>query len=103
MAMVMLNIGILAIVASFNSGAVALKRASHVSTASALADQQMELTGRSTYSEIALDSSADRERHLPTRPRRTSAPAGLCGRLVRISTKRSCDHPPREGSRPDGR
>ena len=38
MAMVMLNIGILAIVASFNSGAVALRRASHISTASALAD-----------------------------------------------------------------
>src|SRR3954468_10373591 len=42
MAMVMLNIGILAIVAAFNSGALALSRASRTSTASALGDSQME-------------------------------------------------------------
>ncbi len=57
MAMVMLNIGILAIVASFNSGAVALKRASHVSTASALADQQMEGYRALLYGQIGFDSS----------------------------------------------
>jgi Tfp pilus assembly protein PilV len=56
-AMVMLNIGILAIVASFNSGAVALKRASHVSTASALADKQMEGYRALLYSQIGLDTS----------------------------------------------
>src|SRR5438128_10165676 len=56
-AMVMLNIGILAIVASFNSGAVALRRASHVSTASALADQQMEGYRALLYSQIGLDTS----------------------------------------------
>jgi Tfp pilus assembly protein PilV len=43
MAMVMLNIGILAIVAAFNSGALALSRASRTSTASTLGDSQMEL------------------------------------------------------------
>jgi Tfp pilus assembly protein PilV len=42
MAMVILNVGILAIVAAFNSGALALKRASASSTASAVADKQME-------------------------------------------------------------
>jgi len=57
MAMLMLNIGILAIVASFNSGAVALKRASHVSTASALADQQMEAYRALLYSQIGFDTS----------------------------------------------
>jgi Tfp pilus assembly protein PilV len=41
--MVVLNVGILAMVAAFNSGAVALRHASHVSTAAALGDQQMEL------------------------------------------------------------
>ena len=41
MAMVMLNIGILAIVAAFNSGMFAMNRASQISTASALADSQM--------------------------------------------------------------
>jgi Tfp pilus assembly protein PilV len=57
MAMVMLNIGILAIVASFNAGAVALRRASHVSTASALADQQMEGYRALRYVQIGLDTS----------------------------------------------
>jgi Tfp pilus assembly protein PilV len=56
-AMVMLNIGILAIVASFNSGAVALRRASHISTASALADKQMEGYRALLYSQIGLDTS----------------------------------------------
>jgi type II secretory pathway pseudopilin PulG len=57
MAIVMLNIGILAIVASFNSGAVALRRASHVSSASALADQQMEGYRALLYSQIGFDTS----------------------------------------------
>jgi len=57
LAMVMLNIGILAIVGAFNSGIFALNRASKVTTASALADQQMELYRALTYSAIALDST----------------------------------------------
>jgi Tfp pilus assembly protein PilV len=56
MAMVVLNIGILAIVASFNSGAVALRRASHISTASALADQQMEGYRALLYGQIGFDT-----------------------------------------------
>jgi Tfp pilus assembly protein PilV len=58
MAMVMLNIGILAIVAAFNSSMFALNRASKISTASALADSQMELYRALTYSAIALDSTS---------------------------------------------
>jgi type II secretory pathway pseudopilin PulG len=58
MAMVMLNIGILAIVASFNSGIFALNQASRVSTASALADSQMELYRALTYPAIALDTTS---------------------------------------------
>jgi type II secretory pathway pseudopilin PulG len=58
MAMVMLNIGILAIVAAFSSGMFALKRASKISTASALADSQMELFRAITYSNIALDANS---------------------------------------------
>jgi type II secretory pathway pseudopilin PulG len=42
MAMVMLNIGILAIVAAFSSGNAALARASRISTAATLADKQIE-------------------------------------------------------------
>jgi Tfp pilus assembly protein PilE len=41
-AMTVLNVGILAIVAAFNSGALALRRASVISSASAVADGQME-------------------------------------------------------------
>ncbi|MFL5921890.1 MAG: hypothetical protein ACJ75Q_15035 [Gaiellaceae bacterium] len=58
MAMVMLNIGILAIVAAFQTGMFALNRASRLSTASALADQQMELYRAVTYVAIALDSTS---------------------------------------------
>jgi type II secretory pathway pseudopilin PulG len=58
MAMVMLNIGILAIVAAFNSSMFALNRASKISTASALADSQMELYRALTYNAIALDSTS---------------------------------------------
>ena len=55
-AIVMLNIGILALVAAFQSGAVALRRASHISTASTLADQQMELYRGLAYNNIGFDS-----------------------------------------------
>ena len=57
-AMVMLNVGILAIVAAFNSGMFALKRAGQISTAAALADSQMEQYRAITYAAIALDSTA---------------------------------------------
>ena len=53
--MMMLNIGILAIVAAFNSGAIALKSAGEISTASVVADKQMELYRALQYTEIALD------------------------------------------------
>ena len=42
MAMVMLNVGVLAIIAAFSSGNAALARASQVSTATALAEKQLE-------------------------------------------------------------
>jgi type II secretory pathway pseudopilin PulG len=58
MAMVMLNVGILAIVAAFNSGIFALNRASRISTGSALADAQMELYRALNYSAIALDTTS---------------------------------------------
>jgi Tfp pilus assembly protein PilV len=58
MAMFMMNVGILALVAAFNSGAVALRRASHISTGAAIADSQMELYRALTYSQIGLDATA---------------------------------------------
>ena len=56
--MVMLNVGILAIVAAFSSGALALQRASETSTASVLADKQLELYRAVTYASIALDTTS---------------------------------------------
>ena len=58
MAMTMLSIGILALVAAFNSGQIALSRASKISTASALADAQMERYRALTYGAIELDANA---------------------------------------------
>jgi len=58
MAMVMLNIGILAVVAAFNAGIVTINRASKVTTASALADQQLERYRALTYAAIALDATS---------------------------------------------
>jgi len=54
-AMVVLNIGLLALVAAFQSSAFALRRASHISTAATLADTQMELYRGLTYAQIVLD------------------------------------------------
>ena len=57
-AMVMLNIGLLAVVASFSSGIVSLNRASRLTTAAVIADQQMELYRALTHTSIRLDTSA---------------------------------------------
>ncbi|TML83421.1 MAG: hypothetical protein E6G08_19925 [Actinobacteria bacterium] len=59
MAMVMLNVGILAIVAAFNSGAVALQRASRVQNATALADTYMERYRGFRNCQIYLDTAAN--------------------------------------------
>jgi prepilin-type N-terminal cleavage/methylation domain-containing protein len=56
-AMVILNVGLLAIIASFQAGIVTLSRASKVTTAAVLADQQMELYRAITYDSIRLASA----------------------------------------------
>ena len=58
MAMTMLSVGILALVAAFNSGTIALKRAGRTATAAALADAQMERYRAITYGAIRLDANA---------------------------------------------
>ncbi len=57
MAMVMLNVGILAIVAAFSSGNAALARASRISTASALANKQIESYRGLIYDNIVMTTS----------------------------------------------
>ena len=56
-AMVMLNIGLIALLGAFVSGSTAVRRASRIATASTLADTQMELYRALTYGAIALDPS----------------------------------------------
>jgi Tfp pilus assembly protein PilE len=58
MAITVLNIGILAVVAAFNSGIVTVRRSSMTATASVLADQQIELYRAVTYDQIALDTAS---------------------------------------------
>ena len=57
MAMVLLNVGILAIVAAFSSGNAALARASQVSTATSLADKQMEAYRGLIYDNIVFTTT----------------------------------------------
>src|SRR6476659_1101403 len=57
MAMVMLNVGILAIVAAFSSGNAALARTSRISTAAALADKQMEIYRGADYDNTVFTTS----------------------------------------------
>ena len=59
MAMTMLNIAILALVAAFQGGSFALKRSGKISTASTLADQQMEIFRLNQYAAIYLDTPAE--------------------------------------------
>jgi Tfp pilus assembly protein PilV len=53
-----LNVALLAIFAAFNSGALAIARASQTSTASVLADKQMELYRAITHTNVALHTAA---------------------------------------------
>ena len=57
MAMVMLNVGILAIVAAFSSGNSALARANLISTAGALANKQMEVYRGIKYANMVFTSA----------------------------------------------
>src|SRR5947209_13502064 len=59
MAMVMLNIGILAIVAAFNSGAIALRRASLVANATAIADTYIERDRGFRNCQVYIDTAAN--------------------------------------------
>ena len=55
-AMLLLNIGLIAIMGAFISGSTTLRHASRIATASTLADTQMELYRALTYGAIALDA-----------------------------------------------
>jgi Tfp pilus assembly protein PilE len=87
-AMMVLNIGILALFAAFNSGAVALRRAGTLATAATLANTQMERYRALTYAAIQLDTcevgSADTT---------YTTDAALTGNPTKVLTT-SCASPP---------
>jgi Tfp pilus assembly protein PilV len=56
-AMVILQVALLALVGAFGAGSLALSRASKANTAQALANQQMELYRSMTYDPIGLDTA----------------------------------------------
>ena len=104
MAMVMLNVGILAIVAAFSSGNAALARASRISTASALADKQIELYRGADYDNIVFtttdwnsaiaDSTYTGDSVYQTNMASPQAPKALVGTLTTCPTavpSQACD------------
>ena len=56
-AIVVINVGLLAILLALNSGMVTLRRSAETSTASAIADQQLERFRALAYSAIYLDTT----------------------------------------------
>ena len=66
--MSILNVGILALVAAFNGGSLALHRAGETSTAATLADKQMELYRAITYAAISLEHDSTSTGRTPATP-----------------------------------
>jgi type II secretory pathway pseudopilin PulG len=104
MAMVMLNVGILAIVAAFSSGNAALARASQVSTATALANKQLEsyrgliydnvLFITSEWNAAIADSTYTADRAYTANMQSPVAPKALVGTVTTCPTNvpsTSCD------------
>jgi type II secretory pathway pseudopilin PulG len=115
MAMVLLNVGILAIVAAFSSGNAALARASRVSTAAALADKQIESYRGLIYDNIVFttsewnaataDSSYTADTAYTSNMQSPVAPKALVGTLANCPASvpsTSCD-PSYTVTGPDGR
>lgn len=95
-AMTVLSVAILAVVAGFSSGYVAINRATRVSSASALADAQMERFRALTYTWICLSSASTESTYTASAPTGTAVPtcSTTDGALVPIQD-------PKAG--PDGR
>lgn len=87
-ALLVLNIGIFATLAAFTSGALAIRRASHTSTAAAIADQQMEKYRDSTYASIPPASTPPTCPAMPYTS--TSTVTGADGRSYTVVTTASC-------------
>jgi prepilin-type N-terminal cleavage/methylation domain-containing protein len=67
-ALSIMSIGILALVAAFNSGALALQRSARVSTATVLAERQLELYRGMTWEQIGLAADSADPLYAANRP-----------------------------------
>jgi type II secretory pathway pseudopilin PulG len=88
-AMVILNVGLLAIIASFQAGILTLSRASKVTTAAVLGDQQMELYRAIPYASIRLASAT-----IPASAPYTTDTAYTCSDCTPLLTTPACSGPP---------
>jgi type II secretory pathway pseudopilin PulG len=86
MAMTMLNIAILALVAAFQGGSFALKRSGKISTASTLADQQMEVFRLNKYAAIYLDTTAEATARGDSTYNCDTALGGCSGGMTQVTT-----------------
>lgn len=84
-ALLVLNVGIFATLGAFASAATTMRRASHISTAAALADKLMEGYRNSSYANIPPACNPT-----PTSSSTTSTPTGADGRQYTVTTTASC-------------
>ena len=84
-ALLVLNVGIFATLGAFTSAATAINRASHVSTATAISDKQME-----TYRDSAFASIPSTCSPTPTSSTSTSSVVGADGRTYTLTVNASC-------------
>jgi Tfp pilus assembly protein PilV len=85
-ALLVLNVGIFATFAALTSGAVALRHASHVSTATALADQKMEVYRDLAYGSIPPLTGCPSATSTTT----TSTATGADGRPYNVQVAAAC-------------
>lgn len=84
-ALLVLNVGIFATLGAFASAATTIRRASHISTAAALADKQMETYRNTSYASIPPACNPT-----PTSSTTTSSATGADGRQYSVTTIASC-------------
>lgn len=84
-ALLVLNVGIFATLGAFSSAALTLRRASHISTAAAIVDKQMEAYRNSSYASIPPACNPT-----PTSSTSTSTVVGADLRSYTLTTTASC-------------
>lgn len=92
-ALLVLNVGIFATLGAFTSAATTIRRASHISTAAALADKLMEGYRNSSYASIPPACNPT-----PTSSTTTSSATGADGRQYTVTTTATCGTQQTSGS-----